>query len=204
MAMNWKKGIPMTALKKKWKDILFILQKYITCKGRYGLELLYHLWLLIHFKGHAINFPYFLLNILKKMAYSIQHSHRNIDKILYHHGMVKILLETKLHKKNDNWEAFLVRNHFRYGPEETKVRGSKLKQGTTRVSEAEHSNFETIDYNEDIRDEYGISNPKLQIKSQGMRNKGQTNKKTEELKGKELVQEKKRKTKDETFIVKKQ
>lgn len=63
----------------------------------------YHFRLLMHIKGHAINLPYFLLNDLKKMASSIQHSPRNLDRSLYHHGLVKILIETKLHQQNDNW-----------------------------------------------------------------------------------------------------
>ena len=31
----FKKGIPSSALKNKWRNILLILQKIITCEGRY-------------------------------------------------------------------------------------------------------------------------------------------------------------------------
>jgi SOS response regulatory protein OraA/RecX len=108
--------------------MLFKLQKYLTCEGRYGLVFFYHFRLLMHFKGETINLPHFLLNNLKKMVASIQHSPRNIDNRLYHHGIIKMLIESKLQKQKDNWEAFLIRNHFKDTPEKTEVQGSKRKE----------------------------------------------------------------------------
>ena len=73
--VNWHKWIPMTALKR---DILFILQNYVTCEGKYELVFFYHLCLLMHFeKDHHISFPYYLLKNLNKMAFNIQCSHKN-------------------------------------------------------------------------------------------------------------------------------
>jgi len=31
---------------------------------------------------------------------------------MYHHGLIKILIEFHLESIGDNWENFLVRNHF--------------------------------------------------------------------------------------------
>jgi hypothetical protein len=35
-----------------------------------------------------------------------------ISRILYHHGLVKILILEELNKRGDNWDAFLLRNGF--------------------------------------------------------------------------------------------
>jgi len=47
---------------------------------------------------------------------------------MYHHGLVKILVEFHLQNIGDNWESFLVRNHFQ---EEThgQPNSSKPKRG---------------------------------------------------------------------------
>jgi hypothetical protein len=109
--VNWNKGILVAAIKSKWRNILFILQKHVTCEGRYGLVFYYHLCLLLHFeKGYEINMPFYLLNSLKKMALTIQKSSRNVEQSLYHYGLVKILIIAKLQQLDDTWDDFLVRN----------------------------------------------------------------------------------------------
>jgi hypothetical protein len=100
---NWNKGMPTLVFKKKWRDILFILQKYVTCEGRYGLVFYYHLRLLMHFiKGNEIDMPFYLLNSLKKMALTIQRISRSLERSLFHFGLVKILVEARLQEQNDN------------------------------------------------------------------------------------------------------
>jgi hypothetical protein len=109
--------MPTSTFKKKWRDILFILHKYVTCEGRYGLVFYYHLRLLMHFiKGNELDMSFYLLNSLKKMALTIQHSPRSLERSLFHFGLVKILVEARLQEKNDNWGQFLVRNHFVEAP----------------------------------------------------------------------------------------
>jgi hypothetical protein len=34
------------------------------------------------------------------------------DSILFHHGLIKILLVHQLELKSDNWDSFLMRNGF--------------------------------------------------------------------------------------------
>jgi hypothetical protein len=46
------------------------------------------------------------------MCSIVQRNPRNIEPHLYHHGLVKILVEEQLKAKRDTWERFLVRNHF--------------------------------------------------------------------------------------------
>lgn len=65
----FKHGIPVLALKEKWTSLLLIIQKFITCEGRYGSMYMYHIRLLMNFlENQTINLPYFLLSILKKMS----------------------------------------------------------------------------------------------------------------------------------------
>jgi hypothetical protein len=112
-AKNWNKGMPTLAFKNKWRDILFILQKYVTCEGKYGIYFYYHLQLLIHFiKCRELNMSFYLLKSLKNMALIIQHSTKSLERSLFHFGLVKILVEAILQEKNNNWVQFLVRNNF--------------------------------------------------------------------------------------------
>lgn len=63
----FKRGIPVTALDEKWTSLLLLIQKFITCEGRFGSMYMYHTWLLMNFlENQTINLPYFLLNSLKK------------------------------------------------------------------------------------------------------------------------------------------
>lgn len=45
----FRKGIPSTALKSKWRNIIFIFQKFITCEGIFGTMYVYHIHLLMNF-----------------------------------------------------------------------------------------------------------------------------------------------------------
>jgi len=63
-------------------------------------------------EGHTLNLPHFLLLSLKKMSITIQKHIGNIEPHLYHHGLIKILIENQLKKTKDTWEQFLIRNYF--------------------------------------------------------------------------------------------
>jgi len=39
----FRKRIPISALKEKWGSMLLILQKFITCEGRFGSVYIYHI-----------------------------------------------------------------------------------------------------------------------------------------------------------------
>ena len=57
----FKKGIPSSALKNKWRNMLLILKKFITGEGRFGTLYIYHIRLMMHFLDEEINLPFFLL-----------------------------------------------------------------------------------------------------------------------------------------------
>jgi hypothetical protein len=80
--------------------MLFILQKYVTCEGRYGLVFYYHLRLLMNFvKGYELDMPFYLMSSLKKMASTIQRNPRFVEGSLFHFGLIKMLVEARLQEK---------------------------------------------------------------------------------------------------------
>ena len=69
----FRKGIPSSELKSKWRNFLVIIQKFVTCEGRFRCVSFYHIRLLMNFfEEHEMNLPYFLLNSLKKMSRNVQ------------------------------------------------------------------------------------------------------------------------------------
>lgn len=93
----YKKGIPSFALKNKWRNLLLVLQKFITCEGRFGQMYFCHVRMMMHFlEDHQMNFPYFLLNSLRKMATNVQKRIQCIENTMYHHGLIKILVKFHL------------------------------------------------------------------------------------------------------------
>jgi len=93
----FKRGIPVSALKEKWTSLMLIIQKFITCEGGYGSMYMYHIRLIMNFlENKTINLPYFLLSRLRKMSNNIQKNIDDIEPHLYHHGLIKILVENQL------------------------------------------------------------------------------------------------------------
>jgi hypothetical protein len=80
-AVNWKKGIPRSWLIHPWDKLAYLIQKFITCEGRFNIIYPYHIKMLQHLKGDCeINMPYFLLQSLSKMAKAIDKQGRNTEK----------------------------------------------------------------------------------------------------------------------------
>jgi hypothetical protein len=63
----YPKGIPINILKTRWHNLILILNKFITCEGRYGLVFLDHVRLLMLFIGFELNMSFYLLMSLYKM-----------------------------------------------------------------------------------------------------------------------------------------
>ena len=123
----FKKGIPSSALKNMWQNMLLILQNFITCERRFGTLYVYHIRLMMHFLDEEINLPFFLLHSLKRMAFNVQKRVQFLETTLYYHGLVKILIEHHLRKVGDNWDDFLLRNHFEE-PKETLSEGKLARR----------------------------------------------------------------------------
>lgn len=138
----FRKGIPISSLKSKWRSMLLILQKFITYEGIFWCMYVYHIRLLMKFlENGEINLPFFLINSLRKKASNVQKKIEFIDTTMYHNGLVKILIEFHLKSIGDTWENFLIRNHFQEAPEspeEGNVRRSRRKKtGITIQSKPE-------------------------------------------------------------------
>ena len=63
-------------------------------------------------KGRKINFPFFLLQSLRKMAHTIQNMVGDIEQSLFHHGLLKILFQYQLNRIGRSWDEFLNANSF--------------------------------------------------------------------------------------------
>ena len=52
------KGIPVHVIKGEWTALLLLVQKFITCEGRFGTMYMYHARIMMNFiEGHTINLP---------------------------------------------------------------------------------------------------------------------------------------------------
>ena len=99
------KGLSCNLLKKKYKEPMYVIMQYVTCNGRYSLILAYHLRLLMVFDGQALNMPFYFLKSLSRMAKTYQNE--SDHKLIFHHGLIFILLLHELVKYHVSWEKFL-------------------------------------------------------------------------------------------------
>ena len=92
----------------------------------------YHIRLLMIFlENRTNNLPFFLLNSLRRMATNVQKKIESIETTMYHHGLVKMLVEFHLKSIRDTLEDFLVRNFFQdppESPEESHVKKSRRRK----------------------------------------------------------------------------
>ena len=106
------RGISVKFLKPQWRARFEILIRYVTCDGRYSHIHYYHLRLLMALKGSKINLPFFLLQSLRKMAHTVQTTIGDIEQSLFHHGLLKILVQYQLYRLCRSWDEFLNANDF--------------------------------------------------------------------------------------------
>jgi hypothetical protein len=104
------KGLPAKMLKPRWYDLLMIIKRFVTCEGRYGFILLFHLCLLMVFMGFELSMPHYLHRSLFKMAKRYKHS--QVDTRIFHVGLIKMVLVYELGLRCDSWHDFLRHNGF--------------------------------------------------------------------------------------------
>ena len=66
---------------------------------------------------------------LKKRSTTVQKNIGDIEPHLYHHGLVRILVEDQLKRNKDTWERFLVRNYFQ---EQSEAPGSSTPKASRK------------------------------------------------------------------------
>ena len=111
-AHNWVNGIARSWLKSPWDEIAYLIKKYITCEGLFSLIFLYHIRILQHLNQEKLlNMPYYLLHSLQKMSIQVK-KNKNKERSMYHHGLIKMLVDHELHQKGQSWNIFLWKNGF--------------------------------------------------------------------------------------------
>lgn len=89
-------------------------------------------------ENKAINLPSFLLSSLKTMCTTVQKNLNDVESHLYHHGLVKILIEKQLKERKDTWEQFLIRNFFQDPPEtleSSSARKSRRRKASVNIQD---------------------------------------------------------------------
>jgi len=112
-SLNWSRGVPRSWLQRPWDELVYIIQNFVNCEGRFSIVYLYHIKILQHLKREKIiNMPCYFLKSLSKMSMSIQKQTRNEEKSLYHYGLIKMLIVHQLQEHGITWEQFLLINRF--------------------------------------------------------------------------------------------
>lgn len=128
------KGIPCRTLKGKCRDLLLVIQKFIIYEGRFGFMFFYHIRLMMHFlEENEINLPFFFINSLRKMSGNVQKRIQLIENTMYHHNLIKKLIEFHLERLGDNWDSFLVKNHFNEEDQESPNNNKEKQEGRGHV-----------------------------------------------------------------------
>jgi hypothetical protein len=118
---KWSEGTSRSWLEPQWAQMLVILQRYLTCEGRYTIIFPCHARLLLHFTGTPLNIPYFLLKSLKRMAEQVQRV-SEFRGSLFHFGLVKILITCALSKRQETWDLFTAKTLARAQSKAKKVK----------------------------------------------------------------------------------
>ena len=103
----------MDKFKPEWREVIGILQSYITCEGRFALVFKYHVRFLQHLNQQSkMNLPFFFLKILQKTSNRIKWHMDNSNKSIFHHGLIKLIVCIVLQKKSRTWDHFLFWSCF--------------------------------------------------------------------------------------------
>ena len=112
----WKKNVPSTWLEEMWQQLLKAIVVYITCEGRYNRAMIYHFKLMNHFTGKSpLNLPFYLYRIQAKMTHQVKAQPTKIVGRLSHHGLIQLLIQELLKRRNMAWDYFLFWNGFKTG-----------------------------------------------------------------------------------------
>ena len=97
------KGVLRSSLIELWRHEAYIVQKLLTCEGRFKLLFGYHFQLLIHLKHHRyVNFPYFLFHSLQLMSNKAKGSPRANNSVT-NHGLIKVIVMEALMNTKWTW-----------------------------------------------------------------------------------------------------
>ena len=127
--VDWRCGIPASWLKEDWQQVLKVAQKFITCEVCFSITHLYQMRLLTHISGDdPLNLPYYLYNSLLKMSKRYQKQPLSSPQLVYHRGLIKILVQIQFNKKGKSWDEFLLAGGFQGMSSKKKMGHPKSKR----------------------------------------------------------------------------
>jgi hypothetical protein len=102
---NISKGVPRNHLVEEFDNMLKVIQRYVTCEGRFNMIYQYHIILLFHFIGKDLmNIPFYLFRSMGKMADRVQAKSKVVGTSVLHSGLIMMLVMEELKKINISWE----------------------------------------------------------------------------------------------------
>jgi hypothetical protein len=104
------KGHNPNTLIKPWKQLVGVIQRYITYDGIYDVIRPRHLKLLVALKQWlVINLPFFLNAMLHQVALRTQNSKDPIT-VINHHGLVKLIVSKAFIQTQLTWDNLIGAN----------------------------------------------------------------------------------------------
>jgi hypothetical protein len=105
-----EKGLNPSTLSEPWKKLVGIVQRYITCNGRYDVIRPHHLKLLATLKQRLVlNLPFFQRTILHEFSLRTQRSKDHVT-VISHHRLVKLIVDKALSQNQLTWENLIEAN----------------------------------------------------------------------------------------------
>lgn len=124
--ISWSKRVLQNCVEEKWHPLITILERFVTCEGRYAIFFLYHIQLLSHFiEDSQMNVPHFLRLSLHKMARGVQSEGNNPETAIYHHSLIKMIIVVELSKRRKSWKTSSLKNSL------VKEHSSKANRGSS-------------------------------------------------------------------------
>ena len=71
--------------------------------------------ILIKTERSSLNLPFYLHKSLTKMAHQVKVQPTKIAGRLFHHGLIKLIVQELLQRRNITWKYFLFWNEFEIG-----------------------------------------------------------------------------------------
>ena len=92
---------------RPWNQVVTFLKRYITCDERYKVVYIYNFVILSHLRHHRLkNMPFYLSQTLQNVAHYAKKYRHPLSSLL-NHGLIKLLVQTRLAQNNLTWETFV-------------------------------------------------------------------------------------------------
>ena len=125
---DWGKGVPIHNFKPEWIEPIKVLQSYITCEGRYSFVFKYHFTFLQHLGNESrTNLPFFFLKSLQKMSCRIKEHQNHTRQSIFHHGLIKLIINTVFIVGEKNGNIFVCSQGFKMVKKDSLIENKMIK-----------------------------------------------------------------------------